>query len=165
MPATAVPALDHDALALSEAVADLVRLYQFRDRDQVSCFGVSVTQCYALEALTVDGPLRAQALAGRLFLNKSTVSRVVDALQRKGLVERLPDPDDQRAWLLHVTAEGRALHARIQADLLRQHVAIVADLDASTRAAATEVIRRFAAAAAQRFRPPPADRGPPSGAR
>jgi MarR family transcriptional regulator, 2-MHQ and catechol-resistance regulon repressor len=151
MPAARSAKLDDDARALSEAVSELVRLYQFRVRDQVSCLGISVTQCHALETLVERGPLRAGDVASRLFLNKSTMSRVVDALQRKGHVRRQADATDQRAWLLEVTASGHALHARIKADLLRQHKAIVADFDAQTRASAAEVIGRFADAAAQRF--------------
>ena len=34
-------ALDRDALAMHEAVADLVRVYQFRDRDRICCHDVS----------------------------------------------------------------------------------------------------------------------------
>ena len=56
-------ALDRDALALHQAVADLVRVYQFRDRDRICCHDVSVTQCYALETIVEHGPLRLSALA------------------------------------------------------------------------------------------------------
>ena len=37
-------AFDRDALDLHEAVADLVRVYQFRDRDRICCHDVWVTQ-------------------------------------------------------------------------------------------------------------------------
>src|SRR5512139_3375572 len=87
-------ALDRDAAAFHQALADLVRVYQFRDRDQICCHDVSVTQCYALETLVEHGPLRLGALAARLFLDKSTTSRVVSALVRKGYVEQRPDASD-----------------------------------------------------------------------
>jgi hypothetical protein len=51
-------ALDRDTLDLHEAVADLVRVYQFRDRDRICCHDVSMTQCYALETIVEHGPLR-----------------------------------------------------------------------------------------------------------
>ena len=72
------------------AVADLVRVYQFRDRDRICCHDISVTQCYALETLVEHGPLRLSALADRLFLDKSTTSRVVGTLVKKGYVEQAP---------------------------------------------------------------------------
>ena len=89
--------LDRDAEALQSAVADLVRVYQFRDRDRICCHDVSVTQCYALETLVEQGPLRLGALAQRLFLDKSTTSRVVATLVKKGYVEQQPDASDGRA--------------------------------------------------------------------
>ena len=70
---------------LHEAVADLVRVYQFRDRDRICCHDVSVTQCYALETLVEHGPLRLSALAERLFLDKSTTSRVVSSARSEGI--------------------------------------------------------------------------------
>jgi len=102
-------ALERDAEALHEALSGLVRLYQFRDRDQICCFDVSVPQCYGLEALVQEGPLTLGELASRLYLEKSTASRVVDALERKGYVTRAPHPGDRRALQLKVTPAGRRL--------------------------------------------------------
>jgi DNA-binding MarR family transcriptional regulator len=84
-------ALDRDTLALHEALADLVRVYQFRDRDRICCHDVSVTQCYARETIVEHGPLRLRVLADRLFLDKSTTSRVVSTLVLKGYVEQRAD--------------------------------------------------------------------------
>lgn len=56
LPRLDTSAIDADAEALHTAVADLVRVYQFRDRDRICCHDISVTQCYALEALVEHGP-------------------------------------------------------------------------------------------------------------
>src|SRR5918994_4355074 len=93
--------LEDDAAALQAAVAELVRVYQYRDRDRICCHDVSVTQCHALEALVEHGPMRLNALADRLFLDKSTTSRVVGALVKKGYVEQRTDAVDGRAIALH----------------------------------------------------------------
>src|SRR3954466_8777196 len=100
-------ALDRHAAALHEAVADLVQVYQFRDRDRICCHDVSVTQCYALETIAAHGPLRLNALAERLFLDKSTTSRVVSTLVRKGYVEQRADASDGRATTLRATRQGQ----------------------------------------------------------
>src|SRR5919201_3529040 len=113
-------ALDRDAAALHAAVADLVRVYQFRDRDCICCHDVSVTQCYALETLVEHGPMRLSALAERLFLDKSTTSRVVNTLVRKGYVEQRADATDGRAMLINATRQGQRLCARITTDLVDQ---------------------------------------------
>lgn len=143
--------LREEAVELHVALSRLVRLYQYRDRDRICCHDISVTQCHALEVLVERGPLRSQALAGALRLDKSTTTRVVDALQRKGYVEREADAQDARAVLLRVTRSGRALHARIEADLVDQQEALLRELDPALRAAAAEVVRRLAAAAESRF--------------
>jgi len=145
-------ALDRDALALQHAVADLVRVYQFRDRDRICCHDVSVTQCYALEALVAQGPMRLNALADRLFLDKSTTSRVVRTLVRKGYVEQRADASDGRAITLRPTRQGQRLCARITADLIEQQRQLLEDLDPQVRAAVVQVLRRLAQAAHARFR-------------
>ena len=156
MPMTAAkPAPDstllRDAEALHAALSRLLRVYQFRDRDKICCYDISVTQCYALEELVEKGPSRSHALAEVLLLDKSTTTRVVDALVRKGYVKRRPDPDDARAVSLAVTAEGRKLYEKINDELIQQQVELLRDMDADARKAATEVMRRFAKAAQARF--------------
>lgn len=144
--------LQQAAEALQAAVADLVRVYQFRDRDRICCHDVSVTQCYALETLVEQGPLRLGELTGRLFLDKSTTSRVVRTLVKKGYVEQRDDPGDRRAIALSATRAGRHLCARINADLVKQQKELLADLDPDVRAGVIDVIRRLARAADSRFR-------------
>jgi MarR family transcriptional regulator, 2-MHQ and catechol-resistance regulon repressor len=145
-------ALDRDAVALQAAIADLVRVYQFRDRDRICCHDVSVTQCYALETLVQHGPMRLSELAERLFLDKSTTSRVVSTLVRKGYVAQRVDADDGRALTLTVTQAGRRLYARITADLVEQQKEVLKDLDPEIRNGVVRVVRRLAEAADARFR-------------
>ena len=145
-------ALDRDARGLHQAVADLVRVYQFRDRDRICCHDVSVTQCYALETIVEHGPLRLRALADRLFLDKSTTSRVVSTLVRKGYVEQHADARDARATTLSATRQGQRLCARITDDLVDQQKQLLQDLDPDVRAGVVQVLRRLAQAADARFR-------------
>lgn len=145
-------ALDRDAAALHAAIAELVRVYQFRDRDQICCHDVSVTQCYALETLIEAGPMRPTALAERLFLDKSTTSRVVSALVRKGYVEQRADPTDGRAMTLRATVSGERLCHRITGELITQQKRLLEDLDPQVRSGVVQVLQRLAAAADARFR-------------
>ncbi len=133
-------------------MADLVRVYQFRDRDRICCHDISVTQCYALETLVEHGPLRLNGLADRLFLDKSTTSRVVRTLVRKGYVEQRADAADRRATTLRATREGQRLCTRITEDLVAQQEQLLRELDPDVRGAVVQVIRRLAAAADARFR-------------
>lgn len=144
--------LRRDAQALQAAVADLVRVYQFRDRDRICCHDISVTQCHALEMLVEHGPMRLNELTERLFLDKSTTSRVVRTLVKKRYVAQHADPEDGRATALSATRAGRHLCARITDGLVDQQKDLLADLEPDVRAGAVDVIRRLARAAESRFR-------------
>ena len=149
--------LEKDAEALHEALSALVRLYQFRDRDQICCFDVSVPQCYGLEALVKEGPLTLGELAERLYLEKSTASRVVDALERKGYVTRTPHPGDRRALQLKVTPAGRRLVERIRASLVEEARAVLADLSPAFRQEAARFLARLTEVTAVRLGRGPGD--------
>jgi MarR family 2-MHQ and catechol resistance regulon transcriptional repressor len=147
--------LHRDAQALHAALGQLLRVYQFRDRDQICCHDLSVTQWYALDVLLDSGPLRSHALARDLLLDKSTTTRVVDTLVRKGYVERRPDPNDARAVSLSATAAGRRLYRRIERSRIRQQVELIRDLAPDVRRGAAELLLRLTQAAEARFAPNP----------
>jgi len=142
--------LEADAAALHEALSELVRVYQFRDRDRICCHDISVTQCYALEALLRRGPSGLNELAAELYLDKSTASRVIATLERKRYVSRAPHPEDKRAIVLTVTAAGRKLCQRIRTDLVTEARQLLEDFEPEVREGAARLILRLARAAAVR---------------
>ncbi len=142
--------LEQDAQALYDALQDLIRVYQFRDRDRICCHDLSVTQCYALDALVRRGGITVNELSAELYLDKSTASRVVDALERKGYLKRNSHPDDRRAVQLEVTRTGKNLFARIRRDIVEQEKSLIAEFDPKTRRAMTNLINQLARAAADR---------------
>ncbi len=144
------PQLQQDAETLYEALGDLIRVYQFRDRDRICCHDLSITQCHALDVLSVRGGLTLTRVAAELYLDKSTASRVVAALERKGYVERTEHPEDRRAILLEVTGTGQALYKQIHDEIIEQEKGLLRDFDSGTRQSMTKLIRRLAAAAAER---------------
>jgi MarR family 2-MHQ and catechol resistance regulon transcriptional repressor len=142
--------LDRDTRDLYAALSDLVRLYQSRDRDTICCHDISVTQCYALQSLTRGGAMTLTALAGDLMLDKSTTSRVVETLERKGYVRRAAHPGDARAIQIEMMPKGRGLCQRIERELLEEERSIIAKLDPEVRRAAIGVVRDLAGLAAAR---------------
>ena len=51
--------------------------------------------------------MRPVDLARAVLLTRSGVTRLVQGLERAGLVERVPSPDDRRGLLVHLTEAGR----------------------------------------------------------
>ena len=60
----------------------------------------------AKQLMCHDG-MRLSDLAAAVELDASTVSRQIKQLEDKGIVERAADPDDGRASLIRITADGR----------------------------------------------------------
>lgn len=143
--------LHDDATEFHEAISELLRVYSFRDRKRICCYDVSVTQCHALSSLVRGGPATLNALAESLYLDKSTASRVIDALEKKGYVTRTTDPDDARSLRLVATAPGCELQQRIEKDLIAEHRRLLADFDPEIRQATTRLIARLAREASARF--------------
>ena len=58
---------------------------------------------------------RQTDLAAALMIEAASLVRLVDALERAGLVERIEDPDDRRSKRLTMTPEGRAVYDKVAA--------------------------------------------------
>jgi DNA-binding MarR family transcriptional regulator len=60
-----------------------------------------------------NGRLRPLELERRTLLAQYNASRLIDRMQKAGLVERLPHPEDGRGQLIAITAEGRSQQKRV----------------------------------------------------
>ncbi|HSG08550.1 MAG TPA: MarR family transcriptional regulator [Longimicrobiales bacterium] len=144
------PRLLSDAHGLYGALNELLRVVQFRDRDLACCYDVSVTQCYALKAVVDGGPMTVNDLAARLYLDKSTASRVAGGLEDKGYVGRERDASDGRIVRLRATRQGVELCGRIEAELARAYARMLEDFDPEVRSAMIRLLGRLAGSFAAR---------------
>ena len=142
--------LERDAAALQRVLTDLIRVYQFRDRDAVCCYDISMGQGHGLERLANGGPMTLNEFAASLFLEKSSASRLADGLEKKGYVRKRPRVDDARYVQLELTKRGRTLHDRIERDLLEERALVLADLTSEERKSVIESIARLSGAASAR---------------
>ena len=76
--------------------------------------GVTRAQWKLLFRLERNPGLRQIELADMLDIEPITLSRIVDRLAEAGLVERVADPADRRAWRLHVTTKSRPLIEKLR---------------------------------------------------
>ena len=139
--------LRRDAIDLYDVMTELLRVYQFRDRDRVGYHGLTITQCYVLDLLIEEGPLTLNQLAAGIQLDKSTLSRVVDGLERKRAVKRAPNPADGRSILLQATDSGREQYGRVKADIVAENEILLTSFPAGTRRQLVELIARLSRAA------------------
>jgi DNA-binding MarR family transcriptional regulator len=87
---------------------------------------VSTSTITTLDTLLAEGPLRISQLAEREAISQPGMTTLIDRLESAGQAERLPDPSDRRATLVHITELGRKVLAARQAD---RTAALVAELD------------------------------------
>ena len=103
-----------DAERIHALLMDLVRAGGMLEHDpHVPGHQISMSAGLALHELDTGTPLSQQELADRLRLEKSSVSRMAAELERKGLLVRERDPDNQRQYRLRLTDRGRSVHAEM----------------------------------------------------
>jgi DNA-binding MarR family transcriptional regulator len=95
-----------------------------RTNARMTAAGLSLARFRVLNALHSAGRIRMNELSAALGVVPRTVTTIIDALEKEGMVTRLPDPADRRATLLELTGEGlsqlgrlRAMHDSAAADL------------------------------------------------
>ena len=76
--------------------------------------GVTRAQWKVLFKLTRYPGMRQIELADMLDIEPITLSRIIDRLEDGGLVERVADPADRRAWRLHVTVKAQPLVEKLR---------------------------------------------------
>jgi DNA-binding MarR family transcriptional regulator len=93
-------------LGLVDAIA--VRLQEVAaDRAAAAGIGASALQVMILITLGgQDGVLPASVIQRAMGLTAGGVTRRLDSMEAAGLVTRLPDPKDGRAWLVRITDKG-----------------------------------------------------------
>ena len=108
-----------DADDLADAVVSFVRCFGLHRPERTSCgFDAGVADAHALSELD-RGPLRQMDLVDRLGLAKSTVSRVVAAMVKRGWVSREATDSDGRGVVLALTETGSDAAGRLR--VARRH--------------------------------------------
>ncbi len=83
-----------------------------------AALGMSGAQVKVLLSLVPGEPVPMRSLAERLDYDASNLTTLVDRLQRRGAIERRPDPVDRRVKALLLTPEGENLRAVFWRDLV-----------------------------------------------
>ena len=144
--------LRRQAERLYHTFAELVRGYQFRDREEICCHGVSVSQCYTLDALERQGSMTMSELADHLHLELSTMTRVVDYLVINKLVTRVTDAKDRRVCRVQITRKGESLVFKVRLEVIKEHEAVLREIPPESREAVISAMSRLLVAFQERQR-------------
>lgn len=101
---------------LGDLVMATAHALRRRYAGSTAAWGVTPAQARALRTVIAEGGPRLSELADRLHIAPRSATEVVDALEERGLVRRVPDPADRRAVCVQATDDGGRMRELIEAD-------------------------------------------------
>ncbi|WP_420601598.1 MarR family winged helix-turn-helix transcriptional regulator [Flagellimonas sp.] len=75
---------------------------------------VTPEQWAILNRLSENSGLSQKEVARRTFKDNANITRILDKLEKKGLVKRQMDSNDRRVWKIHITNEGKTIRDNIE---------------------------------------------------
>ncbi len=97
------------------AATDIRRVYDERFATLDLTLSLASLLCY----LDDYGPVSQTRAADHLHQGRAVTGTQIDRLEERGLIERLPDPNDRRVWLVQLTPAGKKLSSEaIEIDVI-----------------------------------------------
>ena len=118
-----------DTEQLQELFSEFLQALGLHRPDQVPTgFSLTLSEMFALLALSDEAPMSQQALAEQLHLEKSTVSRLITHLAQRGWVKRVRDLHDTRMFRLQLSDAGHKQASHLARSLAERHQRLLAAL-------------------------------------
>jgi DNA-binding MarR family transcriptional regulator len=116
---------------ISYIVARLERALRKEIGRLVGPRGLSVAQYTTLSILRSRSGLSNAQLARRLWVTPQSMNEVISALERMGLIQRVPDAGNRRILRTALTPVGKETLAACDADILEMEGQMLGDIDAA----------------------------------
>jgi len=140
------PELDHSPIGVVGRISRLAREIEPRLESVYREHGLEPGWHDVLATLRRTGPdhrLRPSDFAGSLMLTSSGTTKRLDRLERAGLIERSPDPEDRRGVIITLTDAGRELIDRVTEAHLANEARILQGLSAAERDRLAALLRKL----------------------
>lgn len=132
--------LDDD---LGWAIGVLSRAYRREAMSAVEDLPGGARGYHVLSAVAVGDPTSQLDLAGRLGINKSVMTYLIDELEQAEMVTRRPDPADRRARQVLITARGTRALASAREKVSVAEAKLLTDLSDDEARTLRELMRRL----------------------
>ena len=135
------PSFTDSAARLRMGVVRTAR--RLRQEASAEASGLTPTSTAALATIERHGPLTPSELAEIERVKRPTITRTLGCLEREGLIDRTPDPDDGRSNLISVNAAGRERLRRLRGRknaFLARRMRDLSDEDVATLERAAEIL-------------------------
>lgn len=134
-----LPLDDYVPYLLNRAGARIAQAFS----EDMRALGTTLQAWRVLAALRDRDNQRVSELADHTSIEISTLSRVLDGMQKQGLIARRRAEDDGRVVTLHVTPAGRRLTDRIVPIAERYERTAISGLSATETATLKRLLRRL----------------------
>jgi len=138
------PDLHVEPMEVLSRVTRLARHLDLARRTAFAAHGLESWEFDVLSALRRAGrpyELSPGQLIRETMVTSGTMTNRVDRLVEKGLVDRLPDPDDRRGVLVRLTRRGQSSVDAALEDLLAREQTLLRDLSAAERDRLARLLR------------------------
>ena len=153
-----LPELDLVVEGIVERVGRLKRIIERTTEETLAAHDLSFGEWSLIGSLRYGGPPyrdKPGRLANWLGLSSGAMTNRLDRMEERGLIRRLPDPDDRRGVLVELTAEGRAAWEAAVAAQAEKEAVVSAALDASDQKVLNDMLRSLLLAFEERHGQPP----------
>lgn len=142
-------------------ISILHRYWQIYMDRVLAPLGIGAGQLPILLFLLKNDGVKQAEVVRHLRTDKGATARTILKLVEHGYLERLPDPDDGRAYEIHTTAKAQAAQSELQTILSGWTEAVSQDLSADERALLFDLLGRMLTRADELVKPgsPSSDEG------
>jgi MarR family transcriptional regulator, 2-MHQ and catechol-resistance regulon repressor len=98
-------------------------------KNDVSKYGLNLSEFGALEVLYHKGPLPVQSICEKVLIANSSMSYVIENLIKKELIEKVKNEKDRRIHIVHLTEKGKKLFDEVYPEHLEQMRSVINILD------------------------------------
>ena len=99
-------------VVISEIMQSLRRIFkaiQDYSHEVSEKYGITGPQLWVLKTISLNGNLALGDLGKRMYLHPSTITGLIDVMERKGYVARVRDQEDRRVVKVQLTPKGQRL--------------------------------------------------------
>lgn len=110
---------------------------------QLKPFDVTPEQWVVLNRLSIEEGVCQRELAERIVKDQPNTTRILDKMEHKGLIRRLPAPRDRRAFLVFLTDEGKRLREELLPVIRKLHKSSMKGFSAEEITLLGSLLERF----------------------
>lgn len=125
---------EHISRQVMMRLRQIVRELSRHSKNLQDQYHITVPQLICLHEIFHDGPITIGALTKNVFLNNSTITGIVDRLERRRLVERIRMSQDRRQIHVQITEAGAAFLEQAPEPLQASFVSRISALEETEKA-------------------------------